>query len=257
MSKRQRSSKPQKPALKRQRTASVGRTFVQPRSMGEMKYFDCENPNIALAATTTTWVAGTMQDPTTTINLGDAAIGTPLNLCSPIVSANLNGRIGRKIRVQKIKLSGFINIPPQATQGAADTSTEVRIALVQDTQTNTAQMTGAQLFNDAGTANATIHSFQNPNNFGRFRVLKEKILVMTNANLTGSPTAADVIQSGLLKTFKFNHEFKKPVIVNFNATGGGTVTSIIDNSFHVVAAVNNASYAPTLTYYSRVGYKDV
>lgn len=70
---------------------------------GEMKYFDCDANGIALVATTTTWPAGTMVDPLTTINLGSAAVANPLCLYAPTVGAALNQRIGRKILVRKIK----------------------------------------------------------------------------------------------------------------------------------------------------------
>lgn len=224
---------------------------------GEMKYYDTESTSVAIAAVTTTWVAGTMNDPQASVNLGDAAVGTPLCLFAPKVSAALNGRIGRKVKVMKIRVRGLINIPPQAAQAASDTSCEIRLALVMDTQSNASQMTGAQLFNDtAGGANATIHSAQNPNNFGRFRVLKEKVFVMQNASMTGSPTAADVVVSGLVKPFKMECKFKVPVQVNFNATNGGTVADIIDNSFHIVVGSNNISYVPTVSYYTRTCYKE-
>ena len=44
---------------------------------GEMKYFDCCRSNVNLPAVTTTWPAGAMVDPSTTINLGSAAVATP------------------------------------------------------------------------------------------------------------------------------------------------------------------------------------
>lgn len=224
---------------------------------GEMKYFDCEAVGIALAACTTTWVAGTITDPQATINLGDAAVGSPLCLFSPKVSAALNGRIGRKVKVMKVRVNGIINVPAQGSQGAADTSTMIRICLVLDTQTNAAQMTSAQLFNDTTQGGlATVNSMQNPNNFGRFRILKEKRFAMTNANLAGSPTAADLVQQGLMRPFKMSCKFKIPVQVNFNATNGGTVADIIDNSLHIVTGANNITYAPTISYYTRVCYKE-
>lgn len=89
-------------ARRRQGYSSVARTrgaAVQ----GEMKYFDCDANSIALVATTTTWPAGTMVDPLTTINLGSAAVANPLCLYAPTVGAALNQRIGRKILVHKIK----------------------------------------------------------------------------------------------------------------------------------------------------------
>jgi len=224
---------------------------------GEMKYFDTEYQTNSITAVTTTWPAGTMADPSSTINLGSAAVATPLALCVPTVGAGLNQRVGRKIFVRKIKVHGQIQCSPQAAQAAADTACKIRLALVQDQQTNAAQMTGAQLYNDAGVSSTTINTFQNPNNFGRFRVLKDKMVVISNLNLTGSPTANDVIQASWKGQFKFTVNFKKPVEVHFNATNGGTVADIVDNSFHILAGTDNSTYAPSLAYYCRVCYKDV
>lgn len=223
---------------------------------GEMKYMDSELQTTNIAVTTTTWVAGTMVDPGTTINIGAAAVVNPLGLCAPTVGAALNQRIGRQIKVLKIKINGFLFIGAQAAQAAADPACKVRLMLVQDMQTNAAQMTGAQLMNDAGVPFTTLESFQNPNNFGRFRVLKDKRFTLSNLNITGSPTAADVIQTSMIKSWKMNVRFRVPVPVHFNATNGGTTADIVDNSFHVVCATDNGAYVPQIGYYSRVAYKE-
>jgi len=221
----------------------------------EMKYFDAEATLLAIPVLTTTWVATTMADPETTINLGDPAIATPLCLCAPKVSASLNGRIGRSILIHKVKVRGHIVVNTQAAQAATDPSSYIRLMLVQDTQTNAAQMTGAQLMNDGSAADATINSFQNPNNFGRFRVLKDKTIVIGNPGgfNDGAATGAT---NGLVRPFKMVVNFKTPVKVQFNATNGGTVADIVDNSFHIVVGANTISLAPTLSYYSRVAYKE-
>lgn len=224
--------------------------------IGEMKYFDCEKVSTALAAVTTTWVATTLVDPSTTINLGDAAVATPGCLFAPKVSAALNGRIGRKVFVHSIKVKGQINVPVQAAQATADSATPIRILLVMDKQSNAGAMTSAQLLNDAGEARTTLESFQNPNNFGRFKVLKDKQFTLTNINMTGSPTTGDIVQSGMAFPFKMSYKFKKPLVVNFNATNGGTIADIIDNSFHMVAGVSSSALAGQITYYSRVCYKE-
>jgi len=223
--------------------------------IGEMKYFDCTLETAAISALNTTWVAGTMQDPATTVNLGSAAVATPLCLFVPTVGAALNQRIGRKVKVLKIKLNGQILVPTQAAQAAADTPTFIRILLVQDMQTNAAQMTGAALMNNGSGAQNTICSFQNPDNFGRFRVLKDKRIILESPN-TFNDAAATGAQYGLQRAFKMNINFKMPVEVHFNATNGGTVADIVDNSFHIVCGATNISLAPTLTYYSRVCFKE-
>jgi len=244
-------------ASKRQRKGydSVARTRGAAVT-GEMKYYDADYGG-SLTLVTTTYPAGTMVDPSTSINLGAAAVANPLSLCVPTVGAALNQRVGRKISVHKVKIHGTISVPQQAAVAAADAAAKVRVALVLDQQTNAAQMTAAQLYNDASGASTTISSFQNPNNFGRFRVLKDKMFSLTNVNMAGSPTTADVIQSGMKYNFKFAVNFKKPIVMHFNATNGGTVADIVDNSFHVVAATDSTSLAPALAYYSRVCYKDV
>jgi len=224
---------------------------------GEMKYFDCDAVGIPLALSGASWPAGAMVDPLTTINLGSAAVLNPLSLCVPTVGAALNQRVGRKITIRKIKVHGTVSVATQSAQTTADQACKIRLVLVQDLQTNAAQMTAAQLFNNASGASTGINSFQNPNNFGRFRVLKDKMITLSNLNLAGDPAVPNVIQAGARINFKFAVTFKVPVQVHFNATNGGTVADIVDNSFHIVAAADNIAYAPELAYYSRVCYKDV
>lgn len=223
--------------------------------IGEMKYFDCDQSGAAVALLTTTWVAGTMVDPGTTINLGSAAVATPLCIFAPTVGAALNQRIGRKVKVLKIKVAGHIAVAVQAAQAVTDAATIIRLALVQDCQTNSAQMTGAQLFNDATAATTTISSYQNPNNFGRFRVLKEKKFILENPN-GFNDGAATFASNGLKRQFKMSMVFKTPIDVHFNATNGGTVADIVDHSFHIVCGTDSTNLAPTISYYTRVCYKE-
>lgn len=222
---------------------------------GEMKYFDCECTATNLVACTTTWVAGTLVDPTTTINLGSAPVATPLCLFAPTVGAALNQRIGRQVKMFKVKVHGLLTVPPQAAQAAADASTMIRMMLVLDKQANAAPMTSAQLMRDAGAGGTTINSFQNPDNFGRFRVLKEREYSVSNLNVAGSPTAGDVIQVSWSKPFKMSKKLGG-LPVRFNATNGGTVADLIDNALHIIIAVNNAAYVVNVAYYTRVCYKE-
>lgn len=223
--------------------------------VGEMKYMDSELQTSSLVAVTTTWPAGTNMDPTTTINLGGAAIATPQNLCSPKVGSALNERIGRQIHVLKIKVRGTISFPQATAVNGGEIASKCRIILVQDKQTNAGLMTGAQLMRDAGLAQTTINSFQNPDNFGRFRVLKDVTYVLQDPNVYTDAAAAPA-QNGRKTNFKFNVNFKKPVVVHFNATNGGTGADIVDNSFHVFAAVDHTGLNPQIAYYSRVAYKE-
>lgn len=224
---------------------------------GEMKYFDTENSGLTLAAVTTTWVAGTLCDPTSTINLGDAAVANPGTLFAPKATAALNGRVGRAVKVMKVKVRGQITVPAQTAQSGADASTRIRLLLVQDQQSNAASMTAAQLLNDAGAAVSTINSYQNPNQFGRFRVLKDKSWSISNLNLANDTgTTGGIVQAGMVIPFKFSYFYSQPVEVHFNATNGGTIADVVDHSWHLVCGCQSIAYAPTIAYYTRITYKE-
>lgn len=237
--------------------SSVARTRG-PMATGEMKYFDCERTlnDGALSATSTTWPTGARQDPSTTINLGSAAVASPLCLFAPTVGSALNQRIGRSVNVWKIKVKGTIQTKLELAQSEGEQPANVRVVLVQDCQTNSTQMAPADLFGPAGSAASTLQVFQNVNNFGRFRVLKDKFISIADANMTGSPTSGDLTRNGKLINFKINIKFRKPIVVHFNATNGGTVADIVDNSFHIICAASDIGQQPTITYYSRVCYKE-
>lgn len=208
---------------------------------GEMKYFDTR---LALSAipSVAAWT-GTEFDP--------ATFNT---LCVPTVGSAINQRIGREIKVLKIKIHGHILCSNQVTQSDTDLPTDVRIALVQDLQTNAAQMQGEQVFSATTTADEAPLTFQNIDNFGRFRVLKDKNITFQNPSLAWDGT--NVFQGGLIRHFKWSIKFNKPVSVRFNATNGGSVADIVDNSFHVVANSSSTELAPQLSYLCRVCYKE-
>lgn len=224
------------------------RTVARTRGVfgsGEMKYFDSSVSNNAIAAVTTSWT-GTGQDP--------ATLNT---LFCPTVGAAINQRIGREVKVLKIKIRGYIRVDAQATQSTADAASYLRIILFQDTQTNAQQATGAQLIQDGSAAGTTVTAFQNLANTGRFRVLKDKVINLSNLNMANATGAANgVIQAALKRQFKIIHRFRKPVSVRFNATNGGSIADIVDNSFHIVVATDANAYAPTFNYACRVCYKE-
>lgn len=221
------------PSVARTRGAAV---------QGEMKYYDASQyANVPVV--TTTWPAANVSDPTTV-----------LSLVNPVQGAGINERVGRKIKLMKLKVRGYIEIPKQSVSATSDDSTFIRIMLVKDCQTNATQMQAAQLMSGASDAHITIASFQSTENFGRFTVLKDKMIPIGNANMTGAAGAIE--QSGLVRPFKFNITFKYPVLINFNGTSGGTIADIVDNSFHIVAATNLLALAPKIVYYSRACYKE-
>ncbi len=221
---------------------TVARTRGWAASADEIKYFDTTKAATALAASAD-WT-GTEFDP--------ATFNT---LCVPTKGTSINERIGRKISVMKIKIKGLIICAAQTNQTTTDAASVIRLALVQDTQTNATQMQGEQVFKAPGTAAATnaVCSWRSLDTFGRFIMLKDKKIVIQNPNMSWDGT--NVEQNGIVRPFTLSHNFRKPVDVNFNATSGDTVADIVDNSFHVIANASATTLAPLILYECRVSYR--
>lgn len=103
----------------------------------------------------------------------------------------------------------------------------------------------------SGTA---FNQFQNTAFFGRFRVLKDKRFVLQNPTLTWDGTNLE--QSGIGRQFKINFKFRKPMMVRYNATNGGTVADVIDNSFHLIGGTLGTTLQLAYAYSCRVVYTD-
>lgn len=229
---------------KKQRTrrgfSSVARTRGA-QVQGEMKYFDTEK-SLSAISESNDWT-GTEQDPTTFDTL-----------FVPVTGAGINQRIGKACKVLKMKMRFLLDAPQQLNQTGADPAATCRILVYLDKQTNSAQAQGEQVMT-AGVSDGTgILQFQNINNFGRFQVIKDWTFSLANPNMSYDGT--NIEQAGLAKTWKMTRKFKKPIVVRFNATNGGTIADIVDNSFHVIALCDNDDLASRLSYASRFCYKE-
>jgi len=222
---------------------------------GEMKYVDSIYPAQPIAAPDTDWAA-CMADPTTTVDLGDgSAVLTPACLCAPRVGAGISNRIGKGIKILKVKIRYSIILPQQQAQSLADDPPVVRLILVQDMQTNAAQMDGDDLIQGSTTSETTVLAFQSVNNFGRFKVLKDRMVALRPA-IPMYINTGSLVQTGVCYQGKMSYSWKEGLNVRFNAGSTGQVSDIIDNSLHMMAGANNILAGPRLSYYCRVCYKE-
>lgn len=223
---------------------TVVRAVAVPRmpvAVTERKYFDEERAATAIVAVSTDFASA------------EADPGTVNTLFAPTTGNDFNNRIGRKVDVLGIKIRGDISIAAQTNQSAADGPTMIRMMLVQDKQTNAAQLNSEDVLT-SGDATQGINMFRNPAFFSRFQIWKDKTIVMQSPSMTFDGT--NVEQSGLIRPVKMNMKFRKPIRVTFNATNGGTVADIIDNSFHVLCACSSNALAPQLEYKCRTTFVD-
>lgn len=213
---------------------------------GEMKYFDSELV-VAMSASTT-WT-GTNLDPTA---VPVAGINT---LFCPKQGAGINERIGKSVKLHKIRIRGTIITERTPSVGTGVPAANVRLILLQDMQTNATQLLGADVMMSAASAdvNVAVNSPQDTNIFGRVRVLKDKMFTLQDPNIDPSG-GADT--SELNRNFKWNITFKEPIEVHFNATNGGTIADIVDNSFHLIGNSTTNTPVTKIAYYCRCCYKE-
>lgn len=234
---------------------SRGALFASP----EIKYYDFGTTtlvNIPAASATTLGIS------VTTVPYFPPAAGpTPVGCCfAPVLGNDINQRIGRKCAVQKVRINGQVYVPTQVAQADSDSPVIVRGVLFVDKQANASQATLQDLFQtNANITNAytSINVPQNLANLGRFRVLKDKKIKLDGYQLTGTAAGPAIVQGGLVVPFKFHIKFKKPLIVHFNATNGGTYADIVENLIQVNFVANNTAAVPQVQYYGRVTYTDL
>lgn len=204
---------------------------------GEMKYFDSTIAQTAIQ-TNATWASAEM-DPST-------------GIFAPTVGSTINQRIGRKVHVKSLRIRGTVGTAPTTT-GATYPPCQVRLLLVQDTQTNATQLNSEDVMQAPATATAlaAVNSRQALTQLGRFRVLKDKTIVLQDPNFVSSAQPG----APLLRTFKFNVKLKNQ-IVTFNSTNGGSIGDVVDNSWHILVLASDIGMVPFIQYEARVTFKE-
>lgn len=223
--------------------------YTVPRTMGalaqtERKYFD-SFLNGATIAQSVDWT-GTELDPAT------------LNcMFAPTEGSDINNRIGRRVHVLKQSIRGVIKMAPANGKTAAIDQGPVRLVWFIDNQTNATQAQGEQLMASPGAATKelTTSTFQNTANFGRFTVLKDKLFHARPDNVFNDGT--DGAANAIYIPFKFKRSFGKGGLeVRFNGTNGGTVSDVVDKSFHLVGNGMASDQTLSCSYQVRTVYSD-
>ncbi len=200
----------------------------------ELKFVDTESDSDAFAVT---WTA--MED------------GTNDSICGISQGNGESQRIGRKIAIKSIHIRARMKVAEVNEDGATPTKDRRgRIYVVLDTQTNGVQLTATDVM-DGGLTDDTL-AFRNLQHSRRFRVLWDKAFVVRNLSSTAS-NGLNTFGSceSVTAMFKFDHHFKKAIMVTYNGTDA-TISSISDNSLHLIGVANSTSV--TLNFQCRVRY---
>lgn len=221
--------------ITRPAVVTVARTRGANTGAGENHYFDSDRVQITIPVSASTWSTSQTMDP-----------GTLNTLFCPIVGNDVQNREGRKVFLKKLRIVGQVILLAQSGQTVADEAINARVVLVQDKQTNATQMTGDLCFLQ-GAASEAISMSMSTVNFGRFKVWKDKNFSFTAPTYSGATTA--FVAMGTTRNFKWSVKVNQ--WVNFNATNGGTIADIVDNSFHILALSQNVTAPVQLVYKCR------
>jgi len=223
--------------------ARAARSMLNTRTAGflgiETKYFDNTLVDTAISAATT--AAGAEMDPSASSMISTPAVGD-----------GATNRDGKRIVIKNVQIKGMVR--RAATEDAVDPPgvNLVYLALVQDTQTNGAQLNSEDVFaNASGSVYGNHAPLRNLLYANRFKVLKSTVLDLSARTMS---VEGDNLHSTAAVAVPF--EWFCPNLdlpVNFNAGTTADVANVTDHSLHVIAYAT--ATGATLTYNSRIRFQ--
>lgn len=201
----------------------------------ERKFYDTARAAVALTAPAD--ASGGEVDP-----------GTVNCISAPAQGDGESNRDGRKIHIKSVHIKGnvFVNTVPTAT----DTPGKVFVAIVQDTQTNGAQLNSEDVYtNPSASTNLATMPFRNLQYSSRFKVLATK--VVTADITTAAYNGTSLVGFPTHKTFEIYKNVDIPVTFS-NTTAG--VANVTDNSLHVIAYCQDTTSTPYIQYNARIRF---
>jgi len=210
----------------------------------EKKYLDQYYAQTNLSASVD-W-SGCETDPATTNCLNAVAQGD-----------GVTNRDGNKYCITEINIKGLVSMAPQANQTGPDSAPHVFLALVQDKQTNAAQLNSEDVYvnpqSGGGITQGATMPFRNIQYSKRFKVLKTWAIQLPPPPMTYDGT--NVEQGSARVPFDVYVKLKKPIYVECKGTSAN-VTDIVDNSLHMIATYENSTEGVSvlLSYNSRIRF---
>lgn len=174
-----------------------------------------------------------------------AATMTFYNLCVVAQGDTESQRVGRKIMIRSLDIRG--NLTLLGATDVTNTSCQVRMRIVVDTQTNGAQFAATDLLETDA-----INSFANLANRKRFIVLKDKTFNLSAGG--AAATGAAYAFSEVLRDIKVHKRLEVPIEYDNSATTGA-ITTVRSDSLWVVFQTSTAEIV-ALSATARIRYSD-
>ncbi len=222
--------------------AAVRRVLKNPRIGGflgiEVKFAD--QTLTATALVNPSDATGGEVDPSATVVFNSVAQGD-----------GESQRDGKTITMRSLTITGTVNTAVNNAETTASASSQIFIALVLDKQTNGTTINSEDVYTNPGGAALAATPFRNLANIKRFRVLATRKFSLGNSSMFADTTTTASISGRNLKWHMFVN--LRGMQTNFTGTDG-TVSTIRDNSLHLIAFTTNVDAVPTITYNSRLRY---
>jgi len=207
----------------------------------EKKFLDIPRTGIALTAPTD---ATGGEIPPTSIVTGCYS--------APAQGDGPTNRDGNKIVIVQADWKGAITCAAQVDQTAADVSCNVFVAMVQDQQTNAAQLNSEDVFsNPAASSNLATSLSRNMSYTRRFKILAMKTMTLRIPSLTWDGT--NIEQSGFTNYCNLSWRGKMPVTFTTGSTTAD-IANVTDNSIQMIAFCSNTGLAPTIVGSMRIRF---
>lgn len=191
-------------------------------------------------------------DPTTIGASGTLALNNMspnAGVFNPANGAAIAARIGNMTYLSKIRMRCKVATGNPAIIAGGALASTFRVILVRDKEpTPGAAVPLSDVMTNLGSVNAdtSTNAMMNPQNLGRFEVLKDKIFVLQDPNISTTGYNQREVN------FKIEHVFKTPLKIRFNATTALPVT----DTFHVYAWADSVALGLQLSYNCRACFKE-
>lgn len=169
----------------------------------------------------------------------------------PAQGDGASNRDGRTYVIKAVIVDGVINIPNANAESTSPNLPCVFVALVQDTQTNGAQLNSEDVYtNPVGAALGNVSHFRNLSFSKRF-IVHDSVKIMPPLMPAQTWDGTDTNRTGYSIPFKL--AFNGAVKVVCSSTTAN-VNQVQDNSFHLIAYCTTTSAASAITYNARTRF---
>jgi len=164
-----------------------------------------------------------------------------------------SSRTGKKVTNKSLYIAGAIRWPSETGVAVVDNGDTVFLALVEDRQTNGAQLNSEDVYTNPSGDEQTIHRpMRNMNFTSRFRVLATETIQWTPTAAVNNASATTVSSAGP-QDIPFTFAVKLNTVTTYSASTP-SVADIIDVSYHLIGCHSNVNRSPILAYNSRLRF---